>query len=55
MPTNTHNALHIKRKIRPEDYRRDQNLVIVNPKTGKKHTFPTALIVALREGLVSLE
>ena len=49
------NALHIKRKIRPSDYRRDQSLVIINAKTGQRHTFPTSLIVALREGLVEIK
>jgi hypothetical protein len=55
MKTNTDNALAIKRELRPEDYRRDQSLVIVNPKTGVKHTFPTSLVVALRSGLVKFE
>ena len=49
------NALHIKRKLRPSDYRRDAELVIVNPKTGERFTFPTTLIVALRAGLVELK
>lgn len=48
MRTNTNNALHIKRQIRPEDYRRDQTLTIVD-KHGVRHTFPTELIRALRE------
>ena len=54
MKAHTHNELKIKREIRPEDYRRDQSLVIVNPKTGVRHTFPTCLIIALRNGLVEL-
>jgi len=49
------NALHIKRKLKPSDYRRDTELVIVNPKTGERFTFPTTLIVALRAGLVELK
>ena len=54
MQTNTHNALHVKRKIRPADYRRDQTLTIVNPITGVSHTFPTELIRAVRSGAVKV-
>ncbi len=55
MQNSTHNELKIKRELRPDDYRRDQSLTIINPKTGVKHVFPTSLIVALRSGLVSLD
>ena len=55
MRVHSNNALHIKRKLRPSDYRRDESLVIINVKTGKRHTFPTSLIIALREGLVEIK
>ncbi len=55
MRNHTHNELKIKRELRPDDYRRDQSLTIINPKTRVKHVFPTSLIVALRSGLVSLK
>ena len=55
MRTNTHNALHIKCKIRPKDYRQDENVVIRNPKTGVSHTFPVDLVLALQSGLIELK
>ena len=54
MRTNTHNALHIKCKISPRDYRQDENVAIVNPKTGISHTFPVDLVLALQSGLIKL-
>lgn len=55
MRVHSTNAMHIKRKLNPSDYRRDAELVIVDPKTGKRFTFPTTLIVAIRSGLVEVK
>jgi len=54
MATNTHNALHIKKKIAPLDYKPDVNCIFVNTKTGARVSIPSILVVALREGKVEL-
>jgi len=54
MTTNTHNALHIKKKIQPLDYKPDANCVFINVKTGARVNIPSILVVALREGKVEL-
>ncbi len=52
MNVNGHNALHIKRKIRPADYRRDPNCKIINPRTKVEVTLPVEVIEMIRNGEV---
>ena len=49
----THNMLHVKRKIRPEDYRDDPNCKIVTM-DGREIVLPVILIKAVREGLLKV-
>lgn len=53
MQMHRHNALHVKKRLAPKDYRRDPNCKIVRP-DGREVVLPAILIIALREGKVEL-
>ena len=54
MTTNSNNALRVKRKLRPKDYKRDPNCRMLNRKSGKMVTIPVILIQAVRAGQLRL-